>query len=79
MYASDAIAATKSGQAAATHSVTTSSSSLEYAVTQAKSHKLATAIIGVSAGRSDLDRQLLCICFQGQQHKADQFDRGAPV
>ena len=40
-------AATKSGQAAATHSVTTSSSSLEYAVTQAKSHKLATAIIGV--------------------------------
>ena len=47
MYASDAIATTKSGQEAATHSVTTSSSSLEYAVTQAKSHKLATAIIGV--------------------------------
>src|SRR6266536_1415357 len=40
-------AATKSGQAAATRSVTPSSSSLEYAVTQAKSHKLAAAIIGV--------------------------------
>ena len=39
--------ATKSGQAAATRSVTNSSSSLEYAVTQAKSHKLATAIIGI--------------------------------
>src|SRR6266567_3020554 len=47
MYAPDAVAATKSGQAAATRSVTTSSSSLEYAVTQAKGHKLATAIIGV--------------------------------
>jgi len=47
MYASDVVAATSSGQVAATQSVTTSSSSLEYAVTQAKSHKLATAIIGV--------------------------------
>jgi serine/threonine protein kinase/tetratricopeptide (TPR) repeat protein len=47
MYASNAVAATKSGQAAATHSVTTSSSSLEYAVTQAKSHKLVTAIVGL--------------------------------
>src|SRR6185503_9956672 len=36
----------KGGQAAATHRVTTSSSSLEYAVTQAKSHKLATAVVG---------------------------------
>ena len=45
MYASDAVAATSSGQAAATHSVMTSSSSLEYAVTQAKNHKLATAIV----------------------------------
>ncbi|HUE82499.1 MAG TPA: serine/threonine-protein kinase, partial [Pyrinomonadaceae bacterium] len=38
---------TASGQMAATQNVTTSSSSLEYAVTQAKSHKLATAVIGV--------------------------------
>jgi eukaryotic-like serine/threonine-protein kinase len=47
MYAADVVAATSSGQAAATQSLTTSSSSLEYAVTQAKSHKLATAIIGI--------------------------------
>ncbi len=79
MYASDAIATTKSGQAAATHSVTTSSSSLEYAVTQAKSHKLATAIIGVLLVGVISTVSYLCICFQGQQHKADQFDRGAPV
>lgn len=46
MYAANLVAATRSGQAAATQSVTTSSSSLEYAVTQAKSHKLTTAIIG---------------------------------
>jgi TolB-like protein/Tfp pilus assembly protein PilF len=45
VQASGSVAATSSGQAAATHSVTTSSSSLEYAVTQAKSHKLATAIV----------------------------------
>lgn len=45
MYASDAVAATKSGQAAATVTVTTASSSLEYAVTQAKTHKVATAIV----------------------------------
>jgi TolB-like protein/Tfp pilus assembly protein PilF len=47
VYAGSSVAGTSSGQAAATHSVTTSSSSLEYAVTQAKSHKLATAIIGL--------------------------------
>jgi TolB-like protein/tetratricopeptide (TPR) repeat protein len=47
LHAPDAGAATKSGQAVVTRSVTNSSSSLEYAVTQAKSHKLATAIIGV--------------------------------
>ena len=47
VYGSGSVAATSSGQGAATHSVQTSSSSLEYAVTQAKSHKLATAIIGV--------------------------------
>ncbi|MDX6710813.1 MAG: eukaryotic-like serine/threonine-protein kinase, partial [Blastocatellia bacterium] len=45
--ASGSVAATSSGQAAATHSVTTSTSSLEYAVTQAGSHKFITAIIGV--------------------------------
>ena len=45
MYASDA--ATQSGSAATTQGVTTSSSSLEYAVTQAKSHKLATALVGL--------------------------------
>jgi serine/threonine protein kinase/tetratricopeptide (TPR) repeat protein len=44
---SGSVVAMNSGQAAATHSVATSSSSLEYAVTQARSHKLATAIIGV--------------------------------
>jgi eukaryotic-like serine/threonine-protein kinase len=47
MYAADVVAATSGGQAAATRSLTTSSSSLEYAVTQAKSHKLTTAIIGI--------------------------------
>jgi serine/threonine protein kinase/tetratricopeptide (TPR) repeat protein len=47
VYAPALVAATSSGQADATHSVTSSSSSLEYAVTQAKSHKLALAIIGV--------------------------------
>jgi TolB-like protein/Flp pilus assembly protein TadD len=47
MYAADVIAATSSGQAAAIQSITNSSSSLEYAVTRAKSHKLAIAIIGV--------------------------------
>ena len=47
VYASGSVAATSSGQAAATHSLTTSSSSLEYAVTQASSHKFVTAIIGV--------------------------------
>lgn len=47
IYAADAVAATSSGRSAATHSVPTSSSSLEYAITQARSHKLATTIIGV--------------------------------
>ncbi len=47
MYASDAVEATRSGQAAATQNITTSFSCLEYAVTQAKSHKLASAIIGL--------------------------------
>jgi eukaryotic-like serine/threonine-protein kinase len=47
MYASDAVEATKSGQAASTHSATTPSSSLEYAVTQATSHKLVSAIVGI--------------------------------
>jgi serine/threonine protein kinase/Tfp pilus assembly protein PilF len=47
MYASDAVGATKSGQASATQSVTTSSSSLEYVVTQAKSHRLVSAIVGL--------------------------------
>jgi serine/threonine-protein kinase len=46
-YASGSVEATNSGQAAPTHSLTTSSSSLEYAVTQARSHKLATTIIVV--------------------------------
>ncbi|HYN23746.1 MAG TPA: protein kinase, partial [Pyrinomonadaceae bacterium] len=45
VYATDSVAATSSGQAAATQNITTSSSSLEYAVTQAKNHKLATAIV----------------------------------
>jgi serine/threonine-protein kinase len=40
---------TISGQTAATQNVTTSSSSLEYAVTQAKSHKLVTAVVVVLA------------------------------
>src|SRR6266498_4018639 len=47
MYASDAVKATTSGQAVAMQNITSSSSSLEYAVTQARSHKFATAIIGV--------------------------------
>jgi serine/threonine-protein kinase len=47
VYASGSVAATSSGQAAPTHSVTTSSSSLEYAVTQAKSHRLVSAIVGI--------------------------------
>ena len=47
-YESDSAAATRSGQAASTKNVTTaSSSSLEYAVTQVKSHKLATTIVGL--------------------------------
>jgi serine/threonine-protein kinase len=38
---------TRSGQISPTQSVTTSSSSLEYAVTTAKSHKLGVAVIGL--------------------------------
>jgi serine/threonine protein kinase/tetratricopeptide (TPR) repeat protein len=38
---------TKSGRIPSTQSVTTSSSSLEYAVTQAKSHKLGVAVTGL--------------------------------
>ncbi|MGI9166909.1 MAG: serine/threonine protein kinase [Pyrinomonadaceae bacterium] len=45
VYAADSLGATKSGRVAATQNLTTSSSSLEYAVHQAKSHKLVTAII----------------------------------
>jgi serine/threonine-protein kinase len=43
----DPVAATRSGQTPATQQITTSSSSLEYAVTQAKSHRLASTIIGI--------------------------------
>jgi eukaryotic-like serine/threonine-protein kinase len=46
VYGSGSVTATRSGQAAATQSVTTSSSSLEYAVIQAKSHKLVSVIVG---------------------------------
>jgi serine/threonine-protein kinase len=46
-YASDSMGATRSGPAATTQGGT-SPSSLEYAVTRAKSHKLATAIIGLA-------------------------------
>jgi eukaryotic-like serine/threonine-protein kinase len=44
-HTTDPVAMTRSGQTSATENISTSSSSLEYAVTQAKSHKLATAII----------------------------------
>jgi TolB-like protein/Tfp pilus assembly protein PilF len=47
-YASDSVGATRSGSPSTTQGVTSPSSSLEYAVTQAKSHKLATAIIGLA-------------------------------
>ena len=46
MYASGV--ATRSEQVPATQNVNASSSSLEYAVTQAKRHKLATVIVGVA-------------------------------
>jgi eukaryotic-like serine/threonine-protein kinase len=48
VHAADSRGETKSGRVAATQNVTTSSSSLEYAVAQAKSHKLTTAIIGLA-------------------------------
>ena len=44
VYAADSVGETRSGRVAATQNVTTSSSSLEYAVHQAKSHKVATAL-----------------------------------
>ncbi|HEX9422260.1 MAG TPA: protein kinase [Pyrinomonadaceae bacterium] len=47
-YASDSVGATRSGPAARTQGVTSPSSSLEYAVTQVKSHRFATAIIGLA-------------------------------
>jgi serine/threonine protein kinase/tetratricopeptide (TPR) repeat protein len=47
VYAADLVGATRSGQAATTQGVTTSASSLEYAVTQAKSHKLISAIVAI--------------------------------
>jgi serine/threonine protein kinase/tetratricopeptide (TPR) repeat protein len=47
VYAAGAVAATRSGQAATTQNVTASSSSLEYAVSQARSHKLPSAIIAL--------------------------------
>src|SRR6266487_3135043 len=47
MYAGGTVESTTGGQAAPTQNVTTSSSSLEYAVTQVKSHKLATAIFAL--------------------------------
>ena len=47
VYGSGSVAATSSGLAAGTVGVSRSSSSLEYAVTQAKSHKLAAAIVAL--------------------------------
>jgi TolB-like protein/Tfp pilus assembly protein PilF len=47
VYGPGSVAATGSSHGTATHSGTTSASSLEYAVTQAKSHKLVTATIAV--------------------------------
>ncbi len=47
VYASGAIGTTYSGSAAAATQQPSSASSLEYAVTQAKSHKLATAIVAL--------------------------------
>jgi serine/threonine-protein kinase len=47
VYAGGAVAATRSGQSASTRDVQHSSSSLEYAVTQAKRHKLAATIVGL--------------------------------
>jgi serine/threonine-protein kinase len=47
LYAADRVEATKSGQTASTGNVSTSSS-LEYAVNQAKSHKLVTAVVGIA-------------------------------
>ena len=46
VYSADSVGATRSGAAIPTQNVR-SSSSLEYAVTQARSHKLATAIAGM--------------------------------
>jgi serine/threonine protein kinase/tetratricopeptide (TPR) repeat protein len=46
-YPVDSAATTRSGRVAPTQHVQVPSSSLEYAVTQAKSHKVATAIVGL--------------------------------
>lgn len=46
-YAAGSAAATQSGRIAATQNVTASSSSLEYAITQAKSHKFVSASVGI--------------------------------
>jgi serine/threonine-protein kinase len=45
VYATDSVASTNTGQAIATQNISTSSSSLEYALTQAKNHKLASTIV----------------------------------
>jgi eukaryotic-like serine/threonine-protein kinase len=46
VHTTDPVATTRSGQTSATQNISTSSSSLEYAVTQAKGHKLVSAIVG---------------------------------
>src|SRR5687768_4266938 len=45
LYPTEGVAATRSGQNTPTQSITKSTSSLEYALTQAKTHKLATSIV----------------------------------
>ena len=47
VYVGDSGAATKSGQGVSTQNITSSASNLEYALTQAKTHKLATGAIGL--------------------------------
>ncbi|MGI8734191.1 MAG: protein kinase domain-containing protein [Pyrinomonadaceae bacterium] len=47
MFTSDTFEATRSGHAQSTQSVLTSTSSLEYAVNQARSHKVGTALVGI--------------------------------
>ena len=55
---------TKSGQATPTLGVTTSSSSLEYAVTQVKSHKVATSISCGHRSRFSPGRRLFRVRFE---------------